>query len=554
MPSIGSIWRSMTITFGRRSSDSINASRSSPWAPPAASPSTSISGSLSRNASSPRRTTSWSSTTSTPMVSSGLGSISGPICLRWDVYPDDGAEAGCARDREPPADLGRTAAHRLQAEMTGIFAGRVESLSVVADLYDDVALPSLHLDERRRGAGMLDDIRERLPADSIELGFYAVRKRKARRRPSNFDRGDADRAQPRGVPGECRDQPVVHRIATQFENERAHLALHALGELRDRIEGFTDTPGGAGLLVHKGLLRRAGVQHRREQGLGDRVVQVASYPPPLLHGTFALVSACFGQVTGGSLALADNGTQEQRRQCRDGDVELRAERPMVDRLLEKWADIVGRYADRNRRRDRDREGGPGRPESKCRPDQRRKHHVCDRLFGRDRDDAERGHGRYQCGALPGANAPGSRHRVPSPCEQQWQDNQASGGVAEPPGAPELGGVHLIDDATGKHRKRASGRTDRRRDPKSHEHAPDLLDTVHGGVRSDDSTQEESAHDDLSHVARLLPHEAPNREGAVVEQKLPVDHDLAEQHAGPPPKSPQVEGRDAQSGGGPDRRH
>ena len=71
---------------------------------------------------------------------------------------------------------------------------------------------------------------------------------------------------------------------------------------------------------------------------------------------------------------------------------------------------------------------------------------------------------------------------------------------------------------------------------------------------DQPTQEQRAHDDLRHVAGLLPQQASDRERAVVEQELSVDHDLAEQHAGPPANSPQIEGRDPQSRRRPDRRH
>ena len=86
-----------------------------------------MSGSLSRNASSPRRTTSWSSTTRTAMVSSRRGCISGAIRFRRDPDSYDCPRPRCARDREPPADLGRTAAHRLQAEVTGMSGGWVEA-------------------------------------------------------------------------------------------------------------------------------------------------------------------------------------------------------------------------------------------------------------------------------------------------------------------------------------------------------------------------------------------------------------------------------------------
>jgi len=79
--------------------------------------------------------------------------------------------------------------------------------------------------------------------------------------------------------------------------------------------------------------------------------------------------------------------------------------------------------------------------------------------------------------------------------------------------------------------------------------PDLLDAVHRGVRTNEPAQQQRAHDDLRHVARLLAEEASDRERAVVEQELPVDDELGEQHAGPPAESPQVERGDPEPRGG-----
>ena len=197
---------------------------------------------------------------------------------------------------------------------------------------------------------------------------------------------------------------------------------------------------------------------------------------------------------------------------------------------------------------------PGSSESERDPDQRRKHHVSDGLFGRHGNDAERGHRRDHGGSFPGSDASPGRQRVPRPCEHQGQDDQAAGGVAQPPGAPELGGVRPIDDTAGEHRHGAHGRADRRGGPKRHEHAADLLDAIHRCTRSDQPTQEQCPHDDLRHVAGLLPEQTPDRERAVVEQKLSVDHDLAEQHARPPAQSPQVESGDPEPRRGPYRGH
>ena len=59
------------------------------------------------------------------------------------LHPDDGAQSGRARDRQEPADLGRTAAHRLETEVTWVGCGRVEATAVVADLDEHAPRSSL---------------------------------------------------------------------------------------------------------------------------------------------------------------------------------------------------------------------------------------------------------------------------------------------------------------------------------------------------------------------------------------------------------------------------
>src|SRR5215210_6978121 len=95
-----------------------------------------MSGSLSRKASNPRRTTSWSSTTSTPMVSS----IRGPNRSDGDPHTHCRPDPHRAPDREPRADLGGAAVHRLQAEVPRVSCGWIEAAPVVADLHDDLLL------------------------------------------------------------------------------------------------------------------------------------------------------------------------------------------------------------------------------------------------------------------------------------------------------------------------------------------------------------------------------------------------------------------------------
>src|SRR5215213_1449292 len=169
---MGAICRSMTTTSGRRPSESIDASSSMASAPPAACPSTSISGSPSRKASRPRRTTSWSSTMRTPIPAPGSWFTSTVLVLLGHPDRDDGATRRGAREGELPADLGRTAAHRVKAEVTGMSGGWIEPAPVVADLDDDLLLVNVHPNLRHSRLGVHQDIGKRLPADGEQLSLH----------------------------------------------------------------------------------------------------------------------------------------------------------------------------------------------------------------------------------------------------------------------------------------------------------------------------------------------------------------------------------------------
>src|SRR5215213_9651512 len=137
------------------------------------------------------------------MVSFGSSPASGSIGLRLDPDPDERARAGRASERELAADLRRTAAHRFQTEVAGMRSARVEALAIVADLYEDVSLPSLHTNQRPRGVSMLEHIGERLAPDSIKLGLHPAGQRQARPRAPDVDGGQIGGPQARGVSGEC---------------------------------------------------------------------------------------------------------------------------------------------------------------------------------------------------------------------------------------------------------------------------------------------------------------------------------------------------------------
>src|SRR6185436_10196851 len=132
--------------------------RSSACSAPSAAPTTSRSPSPSRKACSPRRTTSWSSTTRTPILSSGSGATGDTIAIGRDLRADHGAPARRAVDCELPADLGRTAPHRLEPEVAGVPGGRVETEPVVADFDQDAVTRRLDADPRGRGVRVLHDV------------------------------------------------------------------------------------------------------------------------------------------------------------------------------------------------------------------------------------------------------------------------------------------------------------------------------------------------------------------------------------------------------------
>jgi hypothetical protein len=78
--------------------------------------------------------------------------------------------------------------------------------------------------------------------------------------------------------------------------------------------------------------------------------------------------------------------------------------------------------------------------------------------------------------------------------------------------------------------------------------------VEGGALAHQPAEQESPDDDLSHVARLLPEKADERERARAGEELAVDQHLADQDPGPQVEAPEVERCDAEPDGRPDRGH
>src|SRR5215212_4624227 len=94
-----------------------------------------------------------------------VSSISGPIRPGRDTNAHGRPRSGRARDGQAPADLGRTASHRLQAEVTRVSAGGVEAVPVVTDLDENLSVLSLDPNVRRGRPGVPQHIRERLAPD-----------------------------------------------------------------------------------------------------------------------------------------------------------------------------------------------------------------------------------------------------------------------------------------------------------------------------------------------------------------------------------------------------
>ena len=140
-----------------------------------------------------------------------------PIRLGWNADSHSRSRLWRARDCEPPADLGGTAVHRVQAEVPGVSGGWVEAQPVVANLEDDAALLSLDANVHCARLGVLLGIRERLPPDREQLCLHSLGQRESRSRSADVD-GDPGRiALVRGVLGERRDQPSIDRVAVQRE-------------------------------------------------------------------------------------------------------------------------------------------------------------------------------------------------------------------------------------------------------------------------------------------------------------------------------------------------
>src|SRR3954454_3530279 len=256
-----------------------------------------------------------------------------------------GPVSGRAGDRKQATYLSRTAAHRLDAVVLGMRSRDVETSAVVTDFNHDPARVGLHANVRARGICVLDHIGESLASNAEEVALGTAGEQEAPVGSRYVYRQTLPLGELRGVLVKGRDEAVFGLVTVEPRDQRPHLGLRISGQLGDRAQGLSQRPGSAQMLCLERLLRRAGMEGRREHRLGDGVVKVARDAVPLLHRMLALVPAGLRQLRGGSLALAYDRREEQRRECRNSDVGLSAQGPVVDRLLEERAKVVRGHPD-----------------------------------------------------------------------------------------------------------------------------------------------------------------------------------------------------------------
>ena len=117
------------------------------------------------------------------------------------------------------------------------------------------------------------------------------------------------------------------------------------------------------------------------------------------------------------------------------------------------------------------------------------------------------------GSLAHASIRGTTTKAPakSPSHHVRQNVGASPAVTTPPASIDtIPTVALIAVATA----RAAN------------NPPTCSAAIDRRARADEPPQQHSAHDDLGHVARLLTHQAPERQGMLADEQLSVDDELA----------------------------
>ena len=274
----------------------------------------------------------------------------------------DRSPAGNAPDGQRGARLRGARPHGFEAIVAGVIRLGVEAGAVVADLQRDGVATRLDVDPGPLGRRMLDDVRERLPADGEELRFDSRAQGQALLGPADGDGEPLRVPEGGGVAREAGHEALVLARAVQLGEKDAHLPLSACGQFRDRVQGAGDRPVGVEPLLLEIPLGGARMQERsrRAPARPNREGRVRCGGAPRSRPV-SLPLLRLGERRDRALPLADEGADEQRRQRSHGDVELGAQRLVVDRLPEEWAKLVRREPDRGAGCERDREGCPGGP-------------------------------------------------------------------------------------------------------------------------------------------------------------------------------------------------
>ena len=233
----------------------------------AASPTVSMSGSASSTRRRPARTTAWSST-----IEDADGHGSGTSAT--SVVPAPGVDSTCSR---PPTSADALA-HADETERVRARRGRVEARAVVLDHGDDGAVLALQEDADALGAGVLDDVRQRLLDDAVERRLDLGRQPLVAELRLEVDlRGRVCSRNVSAEPLDGRHEPeVVERRRAQLDREPADVLQRRDDELAHRRRAPSRASVGLGR-----LLERLQPEQDRRQRLARLVVELAREPRAL---------------------------------------------------------------------------------------------------------------------------------------------------------------------------------------------------------------------------------------------------------------------------------
>src|SRR3954469_9515960 len=254
-PSRRGMTRSMSTTSGCSRSACRTAS-----SPSAASPTTSRPSWSDRNVRSPSRTTSWSSTSRTLIVS-------GTVELQAHGRPVAGRRA----DLQAAAGAPRALLHRRQAQLPRAQLGiaRVEADAVVGDLEHDAPLRAAEPHGDVLGAGVAQRVVQRLLGNAQHLAVALLVAARAVV-DGELDVDGVERAEDRDVLAQRAGQPVARQGGrAQLEDQRAQL----LERLARELLQARDLLAGARLVAVQQRAGRLGGEHEAEELLADDVVQ-----------------------------------------------------------------------------------------------------------------------------------------------------------------------------------------------------------------------------------------------------------------------------------------